>query len=202
MLTSVVVAATPTVPRSAVPTLVVLGDSLSAGYGIRVEQGWVAVLQARLQRQGYGVEVINASVSGETSAGGLARLPHIIEKHHPTWLIIELGANDGLRGLPTEELRTNLTALVKSAKAAGVTVLLVGIRIPSNYGERYLSAFEQSFSLVAKQQHVAITPNLLAGVALEDGNFQADHLHPTAAVQSQLANTVWQALEPLMKVKH
>jgi acyl-CoA thioesterase-1 len=202
MAVSAVAAMTPKSQQTPLPTLVVLGDSLSAGYGIRLEDGWVALLRSRLQRQGYGVELINASVSGETSAGGLARLPHILEKNHPKWLIIELGANDGLRGLPTQELHANLSGLVKKAQAAGVTVLLIGIRLPSNYGERYVTAFAKTFVQVAAEQHVAITENLLSDVPLEDKNFQADHLHPTAAVQSQLANTVWRTLEPLMKNKH
>jgi acyl-CoA thioesterase I len=202
MAVSTLAAMTPNSQQTPLPTLVVLGDSLSAGYGIRLEDGWVALLRSQLQRQGYGVELINASVSGETSAGGLARLPHILEKNHPTWLIIELGANDGLRGLPTQELHSNLTALVKKAKAEGVTVLLIGIRIPSNYGTRYVTAFAKTFAQVAAQQHVAITENLLSDVPLEDKNFQADHLHPTAAVQNQLTTTVWRTLEPLMKNKH
>ena len=202
MAVSAVAAMTPKSQQTPLPTLVVLGDSLSAGYGIRLEDGWVALLRSRLQRQGYGVELINASVSGETSAGGLARLPHILEKNHPKWLIIELGANDGLRGLPTQELHANLSGLVKKAQAAGVTVLLIGIRLPSNYGERYVTAFAKTFVQVAAEQYVAITENLLSDVPLEDKNFQADHLHPTAAVQSQLANTVWRTLEPLMKNKH
>jgi len=202
MAVSAAGAMTPKSQQTPLQTLVVLGDSLSAGYGIRLEDGWVALLRSRLQRQGYGVELINASVSGETSAGGLARLPHILEKNRPKWLIIELGANDGLRGLPTQELHANLTRLVKKAQAADVTVLLIGIRLPSNYGERYVTAFAKTFSQVAAERHIAITENLLSDVPLENENFQADHLHPTAAVQSQLANTVWRTLEPLMKNKH
>ncbi len=188
-------------PRRQV-TLLVLGDSLSAGYGITPAEGWVTLLQQRLSRQEYGVGVINASASGETSAGGVARLPHLLETHHPKWVIIELGANDGLRGLPTSELQANLTALVKSAQAAGATVLLVGIHLPTNYGIRYTKAFESTFTQVAAQQNVAITPNLLAAVALEDRNFQADHLHPTSSVQPQLMETIWQQLQPLLKPRY
>jgi acyl-CoA thioesterase-1 len=178
--------------------LVVFGDSLSAGYGIRVEDGWVALLERRLAAQGYGYRVVNASVSGETTAGGLARLPRVLDRHRPAIVVVELGANDGLRGLPLAELRHNLTALVTRARAAGVRVLLVGTIMPSNYGPRYTEQYLDTFAAVARAEHVALVPSLLAGIAPEERNLQADHMHPSAAVQAQLLDTVWAGLEPLL----
>ena len=175
-----------------------LGDSLSAGYGIRVEEGWVALLERRLADQGYGYRVINASVSGETSAGGLARLPHVVSVHHPAVVVIELGANDGLRGLPVAELRRNLAGLARGARASGARVLLVGIRMPANYGPRYSEDLYASYALVAAAEHAALVPFLLEGVALEAQNFQSDQLHPVAAVQSRLLDAVWRGLRPLL----
>jgi acyl-CoA thioesterase-1 len=183
------------------PTLVVLGDSLSAGYGLRVEDGWVALLERRLADQGYGYRVVNASVSGETSAGGLARLPRVLDRQHPAIVIVELGANDGLRGLPVAELRRNLAALVGRARAAGARVLLVGTRLPSNYGPEYTEQYYQSFAAVAAAAHVPLVPSLLAGIAPEERNFQADRLHPVAAVQPQLLDTVWGGLAPLLAAR-
>ena len=183
---------------AAPPALVVLGDSLSAGYGLRVEDGWVALLERRLAAQGYGYRVINASVSGETTAGGLARLPHVLDRHRPAIVIIELGGNDGLRGLPVAEVRRNLTELVSRSRAAGARVLLVGTRMPGNYGPRYTEQYFQNFAAVARAEHVPLVPSLLAGVAAEERNFQADRLHPTAAVQPQLLDAVWRGLEPLL----
>jgi acyl-CoA thioesterase-1 len=183
------------------PALVVLGDSLSAGYGLRVEDGWVALLERRLASQGYGYRVVNASVSGETTAGGLARLPHVLDRQKPAIVVIELGANDGLRGLPVAELRRNLAELVSRARAAGARVLLVGTRLPSNYGPEYTEQYFQSFAAVAAQAHVPLVPSLLAGIATEERNFQADHLHPVAAVQPQLLDTVWRGLEPLLAAR-
>jgi acyl-CoA thioesterase I len=183
---------------TAPPALVVLGDSLSAGYGIRVEDGWVALLERRLVQQGYGYRVVNASVSGETTAGGLARLPRVLDRHRPAIVVIELGANDGLRGLPVEDLRRNLAELVSRSRAAGARVLLVGTRLPSNYGPQYTAQYGQSFAAVARAEHVALVPSLLEGVAAEERNFQADRLHPTAAVQPELLDSVWRGLEPLL----
>jgi acyl-CoA thioesterase-1 len=183
---------------TAPPALVVLGDSLSAGYGIRVEDGWVALLERRLVQQGYGYRVVNASVSGETTAGGLARLPRVLDRHRPAIVVVELGANDGLRGLPLEDLRRNLAELVSRSRAAGARVLLVGTRMPSNYGPQYTAQYAQSFAAVARAEHVALVPSLLEGVAAEERNFQADRLHPTAAVQPQLLDSVWRGLKPLL----
>jgi len=180
------------------PALVVLGDSLSAGYGIRVEDGWVALLERRLAAQGYGYRVVNASVSGETSAGGLARLPHVLDRQRPAIVIVELGGNDGLRGLPVAELRRNLAALVARSRAAGARVLLVGTHLPVNLGPRYNEQYAGVFTAVAAAEHVALVPSLLEGIAPEEQNFQADHLHPAARVQPQLLETVWRGLLPLL----
>ncbi len=180
------------------PALVVLGDSLSAGYGLRVEDGWVALLERRLASQGYGYRVVNASVSGETTAGGLARLPRVLDRQHPAIIVIELGANDGLRGLPLAELRRNLAELIARSRAAGARVLLVGTRLPSNYGPQYTEEYFKSFAAVAAAARVPLVPSLLAGIATEERNFQADYLHPVAAVQPTLLDTVWRGLEPLL----
>jgi acyl-CoA thioesterase-1 len=182
----------------ATAALVVLGDSLSAGYGIRIEDGWVALLGQRLAAQGYGYRVVNASVSGETTAGGLARLPRVLDRQRPAVLIVELGANDGLRGLPVAELRRNLAEIVAHARAAGARVLLVGTPLPLNYGPEYSADYAASFAAVAGAARVPLVPSLLDGVAADERNFQADRLHPTAAVQPQLLDTVWRALVPLL----
>ncbi len=179
-------------------TLVVLGDSLSAGYGIRPEDGWVALLGQRLQKEGYGYRVVNASVSGETTDGGLARLPRVLAAHHPAVLVVELGANDGLRGLPVAEMRHNLDKIVAAATAAGARVLVVGMRMPENYGPEYTERFAASFAEVAKAHHAALVPFLLERVALDESNFQADRLHPVAAAQGRLLETVWPELKPLL----
>ncbi len=198
------VAAMPAAPGAATtglpmaPALVVLGDSLSAGYGIRVEDGWVALLERRLEAQGYGYRVVNASVSGETTVGGLARLPRVLDRQHPAIVIIELGGNDGLRGLPVADMRRNLTELVARSRAAGARVLLVGTRMPSNYGPVYTEQYFEAFAAVARAERVALVPSLLEGVAAEERNFQADHLHPTAVVQPRLLDSVWRGLAPLL----
>ncbi len=187
-------AATPNEP----PRLVVLGDSLSAGYGIRPEEGWVALLSRRLEQEGYGYRVVNASVSGETSGGGLARLPRVLGTHHPAIVVLELGANDGLRGLPLDELRRNLAMIVSTSQAAHATVLVVGMKIPSNYGAEYTSGFAKSFEEVSMARHTALVPFLLERVAANDANFQSDGLHPVARVQGLLLDAVWPMLKPLL----
>ena len=180
-------------------TLLVFGDSLSAAYGIRAEQGWVALLGQRLQAQGYGYEVVNASVSGETSEGGLQRLPRALQLHHPGLIILELGANDGLRGLPIAATKDNLMKMVQLAQSAGARVLLVGIRIPPNYGPRYTSEFAAVYPDVAKQYGLPLVPFLLEKVALDPALMQEDGLHPTARGEPLVLDTVWQGLEPLVK---
>jgi len=180
-------------------TILVMGDSLSAAYGIRPEQGWVALLTQRLQTQGYGYEVINASVSGETSNGGLQRLPRALEIHHPGLVILELGANDMLRGLPLATTKENLAEMVQLSKAAGARVLLVGIRIPPNYGVRYANDFASLYVDLAKQFQLPLIPFLLDKVALDTALMQDDGLHPNARGEPQVLDTVWKGLEPLLK---
>ena len=179
-------------------TILVMGDSLSAAYGIRPEQGWVALLTQRLQTQGYGYEVVNASVSGETSNGGLQRLPRAIQIHHPGIVILELGANDGLRGLPVQVTKDNLAKMVRLSQAAGARVLLIGIRIPPNYGPRYANEFAGLYPEIAKQSQLPLIPFLLDKVALDPTLMQDDGLHPNARGEPQVLETVWQGLEPLV----
>jgi acyl-CoA thioesterase-1 len=180
-------------------SILVFGDSLSAAYQIRAEQGWVALLGQRLQAQGYGYEVVNASVSGETSEGGLQRLPRALQVHHPGLIILELGANDGLRGLPIAATKDNLMKMVQLAQSAGARVLLVGIRIPPNYGPRYTSEFAAVYPDVAKQYGLPLVPFLLEKVALDPTLMQEDGLHPNARGEPLVLDTVWQGLEPLLK---
>jgi acyl-CoA thioesterase-1 len=180
-------------------TILVLGDSLSAAYEIRPEQGWVALLAQRLQAQGYGYDVVNASVSGETSGGGLQRLPRALQIHHPGMVILELGANDGLRGLPSAATKENLTKMVQLSQAAGARVLLIGIRIPPNYGPRYANEFADMYPGIAKQYHLPLVPFLLEKVALDPTLMREDGLHPNARGEPLVLDTVWQGLEPLLK---
>jgi acyl-CoA thioesterase I len=182
-------------------TVLVLGDSLSAGYGLKPAEGWVALLEKRLQGQAYGYRVVNASISGETSGGGLQRLPRTLELHKPEVVIVELGANDGLRGLPVAQTRDNLTKIVSTAQQSGARVLLVGMRIPPNYGPRYTNDFMNMFREIAAATRVALVPFLLQSVALKPALMQADGLHPTAQAQPALLDTVWPVLTPLLK-KH
>jgi len=179
-------------------TILVFGDSLSAAYGIRPEQGWVALLAQRLQAQGYGYQIVNASVSGETSDGGLERLPRALQLHQPRVVILELGANDGLRGLPVSATRDNLAAMVRLAQAAGARVLLVGLRIPPNYGPRYTEEFARIFPELAEQYHVTLVPFLLENVALKPQLMQADGLHPDAPGEPVILETLWPYLKPLL----
>ena len=182
-------------------TILVLGDSLSAAYGIRPEQGWVALLQKRLQGQEYGYEVINASVSGETTSGGLQRLPRALMLHKPAILILELGANDALRGLPLGTTRENLRKMVALAKDAQARVLLVGMRIPPNYGPRYTAEFAQLFKDIAAQSGLALVPFLLQSVALDPARMQDDGLHPNAQGEPAVLDTLWPQLEPILNKK-
>ncbi len=181
------------------PVILVFGDSLSAGYGIHVEQGWVSLLARKISQLGYGFRVINASVSGETTAGGVARLPHALDVQQPRILVLELGANDGLRGLPLDGTRDNLEKMISLARARGVTVLLLGMRMPPNYGERYTSGFQNMYSALAAAHKLALVPFLLDQVALNPALMQPDGLHPTEAGQPLLLDNVWPKLEPLLR---
>ena len=176
-----------------------LGDSLSAGYGIKPAQGWVALLEQRLRAQGYEYGVVNASVSGETTGGGLQRLPRALELHRPAVVIVELGANDGLRGLSVPLTRDNLAKVVEESKKAGAQVLLIGMRLPPNYGPRYTNDFMRMYREIATDHKVALVPFLLQSVALNASLMQADGLHPTAPAQPALLDTVWPQLKPLLQ---
>jgi len=178
--------------------LLVFGDSLSAGYGIPREQSWPALLAERLTKEGKPYTVVNASISGETTAGGRARLEAALKQHHPSLVIIELGANDGLRGLPLDQMRDNLTAMTRQSQSMGAKVLLVGMRLPPNYGLDYVSRFERTFPEVAKKEKTALLPFLLEPIAQESSAFQQDGLHPVAAAQTKLLNHLWKALSPLL----
>jgi acyl-CoA thioesterase I len=181
------------------PTILVLGDSLSAAYGIRVEQGWVALLQARLRAKGYGHRVINASSSGETTGGALARLPRALATHRPAVVIVELGGNDGLRGLPIADIRRNLDSIIRSSQQAGAGILLLGMKIPPNYGAAYTTSFQALFEELARQHRVPGVPFFLQAIATDDRLFQDDGIHPTAAAQPLLLDAVWPKLAPLLK---
>ena len=179
-------------------TILVWGDSLSAGYGLRPGEAWPTLLQTRLEQQGFRHRVVNASVSGETSSGGRSRLPAALAEHRPEILILELGANDGLRGLRPALLADNLHAMIAAAHAAGARVLLVGMQMPPNYGPAYTRRFAQAFDEVAAAEKVAFVPFLLDGFADQPEHFQADGIHPNAAAQPRILDTVWRGLEPLL----
>ena len=180
------------------PTLLVMGDSLSAAYGLAEEQGWVALLAERLSGHGPGWEVVNASISGETTAGGASRIAHALRSHRPELVLIELGANDGLRGLPLELAQANLRSMVEASRKAGAAVLLVGMQIPPNYGPDYTRGFIDMYRALAEEQQVALLPFLLEPIAGDLQKFQADRLHPTAQAQPLLLEHVWSVLRPLL----
>lgn len=191
----------PPSPFAQGPVILILGDSLSAGYGIDLEQGWVALLAQRLQASGLPHQVVNASLSGETSGGGLTRLPALLERHRPAVVVIELGANDGLRGLPLDRLRANLESMIAQAEAAGARVLLIGVRLPPNYGAAYTQGFQGVFAALAQAHGVPLVPDLLQGVAEDWDLMQPDGLHPTAEAQPRLLDNIWPALEPLLQTR-
>jgi acyl-CoA thioesterase-1 len=184
--------------QQSLPVILVFGDSLSAGYGIHVEQGWVSLLASKISQLGYGFKVINASVSGETTAGGLGRLPHALEVQKPRILLLELGANDGLRSLPLASTHDNLDKMITLAQARGVTVLLLGIRLPPNYGERYTSGFFGIYTELAQAHKLALVPFLLDQVALDPALMQADGLHPNERGEPLVLDNVWPKLVPLL----
>ncbi|MGH8443734.1 MAG: arylesterase [Solimonas sp.] len=191
-------AATPSAATDG-PVWLVLGDSISAAYGIPQSRGWVALLQQRLHERGYRARVVNASVSGETTAGGLARLPALLERHHPDVVLVELGGNDGLRALPVGKLRDNLTQIVALSHKAGARPAVFEMRLPSNYGAEYVAQFSDSFGVVARAQKVPLVPFLLMPIATDPASFQEDGIHPTAAVQDRLLDAVWPSLETLAR---
>ena len=175
-----------------------VGDSLSAAYGMQERQGWVALLQQRLQENHSHYQVINASVSGDTTSNGLARLPAALEKYHPAITIIALGGNDGLRGLPTPLIEKNLTKMIALVKAADSQILLLGVRLPPNYGPAYTSAFQQIFVDLGDKESVSVVPMMLKNVGERRELFQKDGIHPTATAQVHILENVWPALKPLL----
>lgn len=179
-------------------TLLVVGDSISAAFGMDTRQGWVALLEKRLDEQGFDHQVVNASISGDTSAGGAARLPALLAEHQPELVIIELGGNDGLRGQPPAQLQQNLAAMVQASQQQGAKVLLLGMQLPPNYGVRYTTAFAEVFPKVAGEFDVPLVPFVLEGVGGVPALMQADGIHPTAEAQPVLLENVWPALKPLL----
>lgn len=173
------------------PAVLILGDSLSAGYGLDMSEGWVALLKNKLAEEGYGHDVVNASISGDTTSGGRARLKKALKKHAPALVIIELGGNDGLRGQPIRAMRRNLEAMIKDSRAAGAQVALLGMRIPPNYGERYANAFHAVYGDLAESHDLPLVTFFLEGVALDKALMQADGIHPNAKAQPILLDNAW-----------
>lgn len=183
---------------AAAGTLLVVGDSISAAFGLETSQGWVHLLQQRLDTEGIDHQVVNASISGDTSAGGLARLPTLLEEHAPEVVILELGGNDGLRGQSPAQLKDNLEAMIEQSREAGAEVLLLGMRLPPNLGQRYTTAFAQVFDTLAEDNKLPYVPFFLEGVGGVEGMMQPDRIHPTAGAQQRLLDNVWPVLEPLL----
>lgn len=179
-------------------TVLVVGDSISAAFGLDTRQGWVSLLEKRLAEQGFEYRVVNASISGDTSAGGAARLPRLLAEHQPNLVIIELGGNDGLRGLPPAQLQQNLAAMVEASRDSGAQVVLLGMLLPPNYGARYTTAFAEVFSRLAEEQQIPLVPFFLEGVGGVPGMMQADGLHPAAQAQPVLLENLWPTLKPLL----
>ncbi len=179
--------------------ILVLGDSLSAGYGVPVNASWVTLLQRRLAAQGYGYRVVNASVSGETTGGARSRLPRALQLHKPSIVVIELGGNDGLRGLPLRQVRDNLVHLIESSQSAGARVVLAGMRIPPNYGAAYAEQFHAMYGELARRYDTPLVTFFLEGVALEDRLMQPDGIHPNAEAQPQLLENLWPALQRVLQ---
>ena len=181
-----------------VKTMLILGDSLSAAYGMEVSESWPSLLQERLDAQGRGYRVFNSSIAGDTTQGGLARLPRLLEMQRPAVVLIELGGNDGLRGLPLGVTRGNLEAMIEQSRSAGAVIIVSEIRIPPNYGRTYTENFTAMFHQLAAQESVSLLPFLLEDVALEPGMMLADGIHPSAAAQPVILDAVWRVLEPLL----
>jgi acyl-CoA thioesterase-1 len=186
---------------SAPKSILVVGDSLSAEYGLARGAGWVALLEQKLQAQKIDAHIVNASISGETTSGGRTRLPALLAKHHPDIVIIELGANDGLRGLPVAAAHANLRAMIDASRGAGAQVLLVGMRMPPNYGRDYADKFFAMFGTLSKETSLPLAPFMLDGVADKTELFQADRLHPLATAHPIILGNIWPHLQPLLKAK-
>lgn len=180
-------------------SILVFGDSLSAGYGLAMSRGWVALLEERLKRERIDYSVANAAVSGDTSAGGRARIDAALARHHPSVVVVELGGNDALRGLPVAQMKSNLAAIVQRSKKSGARVLLVGMKMPPNFGADYVAAFEKAFAEVAKSENVPLVPFMLEGFGDDLDYFQPDRIHPNEPAQPLILETIWPKLAPLLR---
>ena len=183
---------------AAAGTVLIVGDSISAAFGLDTRIGWVALLEQRMKQEGFTDKVINASISGDTSAGGLARLPALLAEHKPDVVIVELGGNDGLRGQLPAQLKQNLASMIEASQQAGAKVLLLGMQLPPNYGARYTQAFAAVYAELANEKKVALVPFLLEGVGGKPELMQADRIHPAAGAQGLLLDNVWPVLKPLL----
>ena len=183
------------------PVILVIGDSLSSAYGLDPQQGWVNLLAQRLSEQGIDHRVINASITGDTTRGGLARLPQAIQRHRPAFVIIELGGNDGLRGIHPHQMQSNLKQMITLSQQADAQVLLVGVRLPANYGKAFTQRFEAVYPTLAQETGVAMVPYILNNVVEQPELFQADGIHPTAEAQEIMLENIWIQLEPLLRAK-
>ena len=181
------------------PVILVVGDSLSAGFGLAPGQGWVSLLQQRLKTQGYGHRVVNASVSGETTDGGVARIDRALATHKPGIVILELGGNDGLRGLPVARVETNLGLLITRSRTAGAQVLMLSVSMPTNYGPQYASSYQKIYDELKSHYKVGVAALMDQQLALDIANFQPDGIHPNAKAQPQLLDNVWVQLQPLLR---
>ncbi|WP_312933981.1 arylesterase [Pseudomonas sp.] len=179
-------------------TLLVVGDSISAGFGLDTGKGWVTLLQKRLKQEGFDTQVVNASISGDTSAGGQARLPALLQAHKPTLVVVELGGNDGLRGQRPDQLQQNLASMIDKARDSGAKVALLGMRLPPNYGVRYTTAFAAVYSDLAKAKDVPLVPFFLEGVGGVPELMQADGVHPALGAQQRLLDNAWPIIKPLL----
>ena len=186
-------------PAAVQRTVLVMGDSLSAAYGLAASQGWVALTAGRIAKEKPAWRVVNASISGETTAGGASRIAGELKRVQPKLVVIALGGNDGLRGLPLAQTKANLARMIQASKTAGAQVLLVGMRMPPNYGREYTQGFEANYTALAKQYQVPLVPFLLAPIAQDRANFQDDNIHPIAAAQPKLRDHVWKTLGPMLK---
>lgn len=183
------------------PRILVLGDSISAAHGVATEDGWIAQLRRRLDAEGYRHEIVNASVGGDTTSGGLARLPEALEKHRPAIVIIELGGNDGLRGLAPDRMQSNLEKMIAHARSSGARPLLLGVRLPPNYGPTYVERFTQVYRDVAERTSVPLVPRMLEGVGERRDMMLEDGIHPNAKGHARILDNVWPKLEPLLSAK-
>lgn len=181
------------------PVILVIGDSLSSAHGLAIDQGWVSLLQQRLQQNGYPYQVVNASVSGDTTANGLTRLPTVLDNHQPQIVIVELGGNDGLRAQPVALIRDNLNVMVETIREYGARVILAGMRLPPNYGPAYVESFGQIYPELAQQHDAVLVPFFMDGVATAAHLMQSDGIHPSSEAQPVLLDNVWSHLEPILE---